>query len=209
MPTHLRSAWLVRHGQTDWNAQRRYLSFTDRPLTTFGAQQASALAGFFHARKVDAIVHSGLARTVATAHAIAGTRSIPLHRDERWREAAHGAWEGLTYHEVMQGDPEDARRRFADPVHHAPRAGESLAQMAQRVREAWLALGERFAGQRVVVVAHAGAIQALLCLLMNTPLSEHWRWRIDAGSATGVDCYPTTTILKSVNVVPRFSIPNS
>lgn len=206
MPSHPRSVWLVRHGQTDWNAQRRYLSFTDRPLTTFGAQQARALNRFFRARKVDAIVHSGLARTTATAQAIAGTRPIPIHRDERWREASHGLWEGLTYREMVQRFPEDARRRFADPIHNAPREGESLAQMAQRVREAWLVLGERCAGQRVVVVAHAGVIQALLCLLMNTPLSEHWRWRIDAGSATGFDCYPTATIMKSVNVVPRLEI---
>jgi 2,3-bisphosphoglycerate-dependent phosphoglycerate mutase/probable phosphoglycerate mutase len=206
MPNHPRSVWLVRHGQTDWNAQRRYLSFTDRPLTPFGEKQAGALAHFFKARKVDAIVHSGLARTEATAGAIAGTRAILLHCDERWREASHGLWEGLTYREVMQQFPDDARRRFADPIHNAPAQGESLMQMAQRVREAWLALGNQFASQRVVVVAHAGVIQALLCMLMNTALSEHWRWRIDAGSATGFDCYPTTTILRAVNVVPRLGI---
>lgn len=206
MSSHPRSAWLARHGQTDWNVQRRYLSFTDRPLTPFGLQQAQALNRFFHARKVDAIVHSSLARTETTAHAIAGARPITLHCDERWREASHGLWEGLTYREVLQRYPDDARRRFADPIHNAPLQGESLMQMAERVREAWLALGERFAGQRVVVVAHAGAIQALLCLLMGTPLSEHWRWRIDAGSATGIDCYPTTTILKSANVVPRWEM---
>jgi 2,3-bisphosphoglycerate-dependent phosphoglycerate mutase/probable phosphoglycerate mutase len=209
MSTHPRSVWLVRHGQTDWNAQRRYLSITDRPLTAFGEQQAGALAHFFKARKVDAMVHSALARTEATAKAIAGARAIPLHGDARWREASHGLWEGLTYREVMQRFPADARRRFADPIHHAPAQGESLMQMAQRVREAWQALGAQFAGQRVVVVAHAGAIQALLCTLMNTPLSEHWRWRIDAGSATGFDCYPTTTILRAVNVVPQFSIQHS
>ena len=206
MPTHPRSVWLVRHGQTDWNAKRRYLSFTDRPLTAFGVQQANALAGFFHARTIDSVVHSGLARTEATAHTIVGARSIAVHSDVRWREASHGLWEGLTYREVMRQFPDDARRRFADPVHNAPCQGESLEQMAQRAHAAWQALGAQFAGQRVVVVAHAGVIQALLCMLMHTPLSEHWRWRIDAGSATGLDCYPTTTILRVVNMAPRWTL---
>jgi 2,3-bisphosphoglycerate-dependent phosphoglycerate mutase/probable phosphoglycerate mutase len=204
MPSPIpRSAWLVRHGQTDWNLTRRYMSASDRPLTAYGERQAQALGCFFASRKIDAIVHTGLARTEATAQAIRGQRAIPISCDERWREASHGAWEGLTYREVMQRLRDDALRRLADPVNYAPQDGESLAQMAQRAGEAWRDLGAQFAGKRVVVVTHGGPIQALLCLLMGTPLAEHWRWRIDLGSVTSVDCYPTTTILRSVNLVPN------
>ncbi|NJM42143.1 MAG: histidine phosphatase family protein, partial [Anaerolineae bacterium] len=49
-----------------------------------------------------------------------------------------------------------------------------------------------------------GPIQAVLCQLLGTPLHEHWRWRIDAGSATGIDVYPATTIVRTINHVPRF-----
>lgn len=199
-----RNVWLVRHGQTDWNLQRRYLSFSDRALTPYGQMQAAALARHFAARRIDVIVHSGLARTRDTALAILGSRQLPLVTDERWREASHGAWEGLTYRELIARDRADAQRRFADPVNAAPRDGESLRDMAARVNAAYLDLGARFPKQRVLVVTHGGAIQALLCQLMNTPLSEHWRWRIDLGSATGFDCYPGTTILRTVNGVPTF-----
>jgi broad specificity phosphatase PhoE len=99
---HPRAVWLVRHGQADWNLQRRYMSDSDRSLTPFGERQARALAAFFAARKVDAIVHTGLARTERTAQAIAGVRPIMLACDRRWREAAHGAWEGLTYFEAIR-----------------------------------------------------------------------------------------------------------
>jgi alpha-ribazole phosphatase len=194
----------VRHGQTDWNLARRYLSHSDRLLTVFGQGQAAALARFFAGRKVDGVLHTGLARTQATAQAIIGARTIPHICDEAWREANHGDWEGLTYTEVMQRMPTDAQQRFADPVHNAPRNGESLAHMAQRVWLAWQQLGQHFPRQRVVIVAHAGPIQALLCQLLHTPLHEHWRWRIDAGSATGIDVYPTTTIIRTINHVPRF-----
>lgn len=198
-----RCVWLVRHGQTDWNLSRRYMSFSDRLLTPFGQLQTEALARFFTSRKVDALVHSGLARTEATALAIRSQRDIEVVCDERWREALHGAWEGLTYREVMQRYRDDAAQRFADPVHHAPLKGESLAMMNERVFAAWRDLGVRFPKRRIVVVAHSGPIQAMLCSFMGTPLHEHWRWRIDLGSVTGVDCYPTTTILRAVNSVPK------
>jgi alpha-ribazole phosphatase len=199
-----RNVWLVRHGQTDWNHQRRYLSHSDRVLTPYGRLQADALARHFAARKIDVIVHSGLARTRDTALAIAGQRKLALIADERWREASHGAWEGLTYSEVLAHDRADAQRRFADPVNAAPRGGESLRDLAARISAAYRDLGERSPNQRVLIVTHGGAVQALLCQLLNTPLGEHWRWRIDLGSATGFDCYPGATIMRAVNLVPMF-----
>ncbi len=197
-----RSVWLVRHGQADWNLLRRYMSDSDRPLTPYGQRQAEALARFFAVKKIDTILHTGLSRTYATAQAIRGSRNIPLVENTAWREAKHGAWEGLTYREVMQRMPDDARQRFANPVQNAPREGESLAAMAARVQQAWRNLGQHHAGQRLLIVTHAGPIQALLCFLMGTPLAEHWRWRIDAGSATGIDLYPSANILRAVNYLP-------
>jgi 2,3-bisphosphoglycerate-dependent phosphoglycerate mutase/probable phosphoglycerate mutase len=199
---HLRSLWLSRHGQTDWNLSRRYMSRSDRALTAYGQRQAQGLARFFAARKIDVIVHSGLTRTRATAEAIRDMRKIPMIENAAWREADHGAWEGLTYREVMRAMPDDARRRFSDPVNIAPRDGESLAALQTRVLDAYAALARAYGDKRVLVVTHGGPIQALLCALLGAPLAEHWRFRIDLGSASGFDCYPTTTILRAVNVVP-------
>jgi alpha-ribazole phosphatase len=197
-----RSVWLVRHGQTDWNLARRYLSESDRPLTAYGLRQAAALGAFFATRKIDAIIHSGLARTEHVARAICGSRAIPVLGDARWRETSHGQWEGLTYREVMRRFPENAAQRFADPLDAAPMGGESLGALDTRVAEAWSALGDAFPAQRLVIVTHATPIQAILCHLTGVPLAEHWRWRADLGSATGVDCYASTTIVRAVNVMP-------
>jgi 2,3-bisphosphoglycerate-dependent phosphoglycerate mutase/probable phosphoglycerate mutase len=102
----------------------------------------------------------------------------------------------------MRAMPDDAARRFADPVNAAPRDGESLDALQRRVHTAFHDLGARWPNKRLVIVAHGGAIQALLCALLGTPLTEHWRYRIDLGGATGLDVYPTTTIVRAVNVVP-------
>ena len=192
-----RSVWLVRHGQADWNLARRYMSAADRPLTPYGERQAAALARFFEIKKIDGLLHTGLQRTRLTAQAIQrGRTTIPLIEDIAFREADHGDWEGLTHREVAQRLPEQVRQRFADPLHGAPGHGESLAQMAARVMQAWQSLGLRFPGQRIVLVCHAGPIQALLCQLMGTPLTEHWRWRVDPGAAVGLDVYAGGVILR-------------
>ncbi len=172
------------------------MSETDRPLTHYGQRQAKALGRFFATRKIDVLLHTGLQRTQITAEAICGQRNIKLVEDRDWREAAHGDWEGLTFQEVIQQLPNQARQRFADLLHGAPQHGESLAQLAERVQQAWQTLGTRFPGQRIVIVCHGGPIQALLCQQMGTPLTEHWRWRIDNGSTLGLDIYPGTTILR-------------
>ncbi|MCW1970067.1 MAG: histidine phosphatase family protein [Anaerolineae bacterium] len=194
-----RSVCFVRHGQTDWNLSRRYMGRSNRTLTAYGARQAEVLARYFSARRIDVIVHTGLDRTEATARAIAGKRGTPLVCDLAWRETDHGDWEGLTYREVMQRYPDNARARFADAFNTAPQGGESLAAMSARVQAAWQQLGTQFPNQRIVIVTHAGPIQAMLCHLMSTPLDQHWRWCCDLGSITAVDCYPSTTILRYVN----------
>ena len=198
-----RSVWLIRHGQTDWNLAGRYQSYTDRPLTDYGRRQARALASYFAGRKVDAVIHSGLSRTEFVARAIVGARSLPCLPNEDWREASHGVWEGLTYAEVVQRYPEDAANRFADALNNAPAEGESLAEAAERVMVAWRRLGHTHSRQRVVVVTHATPIQVVLCMLTGVPLRDHWRWRIDLGGVTAIDCYPGATILRAVNVGPR------
>lgn len=197
-----RNVWLVRHGQTDWNLARRYMSASDRPLTVHGVRQSAALQRFFAARPVDVIVHSGVSRTRDTAEAIRGSRGIECVEDVRWREASHGAWEGLTWREVSRRFGSAAQERAADPVNVAPPGGESLAQLRERMLDAYADLGRRHSRARVLVVTHGGVIQALLCELFAAPLAQHWRWRIDLGSASGFDCYPGATILRAVNVIP-------
>ena len=175
---------LWRHGQTDWNLTRRYMGASDRPLTEHGHRQAASLGRFFFARKIDVIIHSGVARTRNTAEAIRAGRSIDLIEDPRWREASHGAWEGLTWREVSARFGTQARARFSDPVNIAPPDGESLTQLRARVLDAYSDLSRSFPRRRVLIATHGGVIQTLLCELFATPLAEHWRWRI-AQAAVG------------------------
>lgn len=193
--------WLVRHGQTQWNRERRYLSRTDLALTDFGQQRAALLAQRLRRFHCTLAVTSGLQRTDATATAALATqtRPVPRHADPRWREADHGRWEGLTYAEASALYPAEARARFADPWNHAPLGGETLHVVQERVRAAWRDLLRRGDGGKILLVAHATPLQLVLCDLLGSDPSRYWQYRLDLASFSWIDLYPTAAIVRTIN----------
>lgn len=199
--THVK---LVRHTQTDWNKQGRYQSFSDRPLTKFGRLRAEAVVGRLLQGTYTAIISTGLSRTDTPAVRVAKGQSLALNveRDDRWREVDHGLWEGLTHGEVTERYGEQARRRFGDFWNSRSHGGESGADLWERVEVAWEDLLRRYAGGRVLVVAHGAPIRLLLCHLLGVPFEKHFQFRTDPGGITSLDVYPTATILRTSNEVP-------
>src|SRR5262245_17890700 len=199
------SIWLVRHGQTALNRARRYQGATDSPLTPYGLRQAAALARRLRRIPFGVAVVGPALRAQVTAETILAERDTPIVEDSRWREASHGRWEGLTYHEVRTRFPVEAATRFADALHGKPEGGESLAEVAERVVEGWRTLLGQHPGGRVLVVTHATPIQLVLCLLSGMAPAQHWRWRIDLGGLTAIDVYGGGAIVRMVNEAPRLA----
>jgi alpha-ribazole phosphatase len=197
------SIWLVRHGQTALNKERRYQGATDSPLTPYGQRQAEALARRLRRIPFGVAVVGPHLRTRATAATILQGRDIPIVEDARWSEVDHGRWEGLTYAEVAERFPAEAAARFADALHGRPTDGESLAEVAQRVEAGWQALLQQYDGGRVLVVTSATPVQILLCLVCAMPVEQIWRWRVDLGGVTTLDVYGGAVITRMVNEVPR------
>ena len=199
------SIWLIRHGQTELNRQRRYQGVSDRPLTPFGERQAAALAQRLRRIPFKVAVVSPSLRARATAEAILGDREAQIVDDPRWSETSHGRWEGLTYAEVRARFPQEAVARFADALHGRPSGGESLAEVAARVASGWSDLLRRNPGGRVLLVTHATPIQLVLCAIVGLSPALHWRWRIDLGSVTAVDVYGGGPIVRMVNEIPKLA----
>jgi 2,3-bisphosphoglycerate-dependent phosphoglycerate mutase/probable phosphoglycerate mutase len=114
----------------------------------------------------------------------------------------HGLWEGLTYTEVAARYGAEARERFADFWNSRAHGGESGADLWSRVESAWDDMLVRYDGGRVLVVTHATPIRLLLCSVLDVPLENHWRFRVDPGGITSLDLYPSATIVRTVNEVP-------
>src|SRR5262245_46711037 len=141
---------IARHGETDWNRERRWQGHADPPLNDLGREQACALAERLRADPLDAIYSSDLARARETAE-IVGRR---LGIDARLREVDVGEWSGLTTPELERLHPDGLRRRRFGGT--GWERGESYAAMGARVVEALRDIAATNAGRRVLVVTHGG-----------------------------------------------------
>lgn len=145
---------LVRHGETDWNAERRVQGKSDRPLNETGLAQARALAAELAEQPLDAIYASDLSRAYETARIVAATRALPVEAIPELRERDFGSWEGLTDDEVFERYPEARDGPWGD--------AETRDELATRVLAALRRIGLRHPGGRVLVVTHGGPLRAML-----------------------------------------------
>ncbi|MGE4405039.1 alpha-ribazole phosphatase family protein [Pseudomonas sp.] len=156
---------LLRHGETERGGGFR--GSLDDALTARGWQQMrEAVAG---AGPWDALISSPLQRCAAFARELAERRGLPLYLEADLRELHFGDWEGRSAAELMQAGAEALGRFWADPYGCTPPGGEPLADFERRVLTALLRLHRRFAGQRLLLIGHAGVMRLLLARQRGLP----------------------------------------
>lgn len=158
--------WVVRHGETPWNVERRVQGWEDIPLNETGIRQAQALARHLsrsrqHGNQIDAIYASDLKRARMTAEIVSEALSLPVIVDEGVRERHFGVLQGLVFSTMEEHQPEAARIwKSRDPDAILPQ-GESLRRFHERVTTAIDAMAARHIGQRIMVVSHGGAMDII------------------------------------------------
>ena len=155
---------LVRHGETDWNADGRLQGQTDRPLSDFGRRQAEQLADELVDQELQAIYSSDLARARETAEIVGERLGLQVVLDPDLREKDWGTWEGLT---AVERD----RVEFV---------GESTEEHQERILRALRRISERHPdGGHILVVTHGGSMRRVqtAALGMALPVVENCgRW---------------------------------
>jgi alpha-ribazole phosphatase len=173
---------LVRHGETMYNAQRRYTGQSDVPLNTLGERQSAALVESLATDRFDVIVTSDLERTRVTAEAIARNHGLAVQEDIDLRELAFGEWEGYTYDEVLARDAKLVARWRSDPATYAPPGGETVSQLRDRCARALRNWQTRYPEASVLWVTHGGLIGVFLCYVLGIDLKRRWQFRHDNAS---------------------------
>ena len=162
------TVYLVRHGQTEFNATGRVQGWLDVPLDDVGRKQTELLSQRFSSKRLDAIYSSPLARAADTARAIAQITSASVTLDERLREYHMGDWSGMTGDEINAVSP---GLHWDGPELQIPN-GESAHQMHDRVslflRD--LLAKHTSAKEYVVVVAHGGTLGAMVGAMLGMPV---------------------------------------
>ncbi|WP_433268799.1 bifunctional RNase H/acid phosphatase [Actinosynnema sp. CS-041913] len=186
-PTRL---YLLRHGQTELSVERRYSGRGNPPLTEVGRRQAEAAAErLAKIGGVTAVVSSPLDRAWQTARAVARSAGVEATAHDGLIETDFGAWEGLTFAEAAERDPELHRRWLGDPSVPTP-GGESFDQVHRRVRKARDEVLARHGGGTVVVVSHVTPIKSLVRMGLDVGPSLLFRLHLDLASLSVVEFYP-------------------
>lgn len=159
---------LLRHGETELGGGFR--GSLDDALTAIGWEQMRS--GIATRGPWDLLVSSPLQRCAAFADALASEQGIPLHLEADLRELHFGAWEGRSAAELMDTDSEALGHFWADPYAFTPPGGEPLPAFEARVLGALERLQQRFAGQRVLLISHAGVMRLLLARARCLPRGE-------------------------------------
>ncbi len=150
---------LARHGETDWNRERRWQGHADTPLNERGRDQARALAALVRDDPPQPLYASDLRRARETAEILAAGLELPVLLDRRLREVDVGEWSGLTTAEVELRYPDGVERRRSGAT--GWESGESFDAMSARILAVLAELSLAHAGERVVVVSHGGPMRAV------------------------------------------------
>ncbi len=136
---------LVRHGETDWNAEGKLQGHTDRPLNDYGRRQAQVLADRLAGESIDAVYASDLSRARETAEILGEKLGLAVAVDPDLREKNWGNWEGLTSEERL----------------HIEFEGETSEAHRDRTLRAVQRIVERHPDGRIVVVTHGGSLRRI------------------------------------------------
>ncbi len=179
---------LVRHGETDGNAEGRSQGRRDVPLNGTGRRQAASV-GALVAELAPAVVYaSNASRARETAAYIAAPLRLEVQVDERLAEVDHGLLDGMNGEEMRAKFADFIRRwREEDPTDIAIPGGESLGQAQQRMVAAAEAIHQAHRGESVAVVSHNLALRTLICHALGVPLRAWRTFRIDLASLSIVE----------------------
>lgn len=166
--------YLIRHGQTEWNIEKRYQGSGDSPLTKMGTEQAIALANHLESTNFDAFYSSPAGRAQTTAKIILGNRNQNIEIINDFQEINLGNWEGRLYEDTKSENPELYNAFWKSPDLFTPQIGESFEDVGKRTFPALKKLAEKNIGKRVLLVSHAVAIKSILNIITGLPLNRFW-----------------------------------
>ena len=169
--------FLVRHGETDWNKERRIQGATDIPLNSFGRYLAEETAKGLKAVSLDVCFSSPLMRAYETAEIILRGRDVQIFADNRLIEMRFGEWEGKRCTKSSREVPERFQDFFDNPEKYTPcEEGEDFAALKRRCEDflSWLFGEEEYTDKNILITTHGCTLLALLMCIRRKPVSGFW-----------------------------------
>ncbi len=171
---HNTQLYLVRHGETDWNAERRVQGQKESKLSERGVAQAMERSKRIVELDFDAVYCSSSQRTRQTVHGLLEGQVDSVHYQDNLREMLMGVWEGELRDDIDKTHPEQQKNFFENPELFELEGSETFAELQQRGVSALTDIVASHAGQRVLVVSHGAIIKATVLHYLGWPLKQMW-----------------------------------
>lgn len=183
--------YIIRHGETDWNRERRVQGLSDIPLNEYGIHLAEETAEALRDLSFDCAYTSPLVRARQTAEIILGSRETPLIEDTRIREMCFGSYEGMCISGPGKAPETEAFQKFFNDTDHFTPAegGETVQELLQRTGDFidWICTAPDLQEKRILVSTHGAAMTGLLNhIKRNTRSADFWINGVPANCAVAV-----------------------
>ena len=194
--------YLLRHGATESNLEKRYIGQTDISLSNLGRRQARWWQEALSSTKFDAIYSSDLRRAVDTAQIVAAAQTAEIQITSQLREINLGDWDGVDMPEIKEKYPDAWKRRGHQIDRFRPPKGESFQDLQNRI----LQLVDSIDFDRVnniLMVSHAGVNRVILCRVLNKPLKDLFLISQGAGALNQIEFRDDQFEVISINQLPK------
>jgi len=178
---------LVRHGESTWNLTGRYQGRIDTELSDRGVEQAARAAACLSHVAFDVVYSSPLRRAFHTALSIALAKGFDVRIDDDLIEIDHGAWNGLLRDEVEKRYGPLFEMWLQTPSRVRMPGGESLGDVAERVKRVLTRLAAAHPDSNVVVCSHDAVLKAAVAIVTGMNMDNFWTIRLDNASVTTIE----------------------
>lgn len=179
--------YIMRHGETDWNKERRLQGQADIPLNEFGRSLARQSAEGMKEIDIDVVYTSPLVRARETAELVSAGRQVPIIEDKRLREMSFGIYEGLSCSEDNWEIPDKEFEKFffAPDQYTPPEGGDSFPEVVERVNSFLTELKTK-SERNVLIVCHGVVVSAFLSIIMNRGIAGFWKSKVQKNCGVNI-----------------------
>ena len=195
------SLYLIRHGESEWNRSSRYAGQSDVPLSAIGREQARRVAARLAGESISGVYASPLQRACETAGIIGQSSNMPVVLEPALAEIHHGAWEGLTAHQVRAEYAHEYAQWQMQPHTVLMPGGEALTHVAARVSAYLERIHSHSCGGNLVICSHDAVLRVMLLQCLGLGLEHFWKWSFENASLTVLEAldHPRTFRLACLN----------
>jgi alpha-ribazole phosphatase len=190
---------LVRHGDTEFNNDRRFLGYSDVGLSPVGERQVECLHNYLHGEKINAIYASDLSRTTRTADVLNAERNLQINLCPELREMNYGVCEGLTLGEIKQTYPDVAKGCVNFTLDLEFPEGENFQEFIARTIHFTDRLKPHTPSDTILVISHNGPLRVLICHFLGIGMEHWWQIHLDTASLSIVDIQPKGNVIVRLN----------